>query len=249
MLLCVYYDGSTDSQRKVITLCGVAATQSIWNEFEMKWKAVLAQHRIRELHMTDLMALRKEFAKDRGWDDNKRIELLVDLWNVFAAFRLRHLLAYSCSVIMEDWNRAKEEISALNSPESISVNYCVGGLHLPEDCAGEARPVVLYFDRNEAFMHKVNRVWLKKRKLQGTLFRQIRDIIPADSEHVPIQAADMLAWIVNHQFNDDLRQLSGVPSLLKISSVIAIEHFCTTYNYEKILEDYPTGRLRAGAKA
>jgi len=240
--LRAYYDGCSDEQRReAVTLCGVAATETVWTEFEPLWEAVLQKHLVKDriLHMTDLMSFQKNFSRDNGWDAKQRHALLADLFNVMGHFdEHKHLAAYSCTVLLNDWVRAKRKIPKLQSAESMCVNVCVGGLHLPLECANEIRPILLYFDRGEKFMHKINRVWQRRKRLRGTLFGQIRSIEPANAEYYPIQAADILAWIVNHAD----RQIHN--EFLDAASVIAIRRFSECYDYEKIVADYPMGWLR-----
>ncbi len=89
-------------------------------------------------------------------------------------------------------------------------------------------------------MHKVNRVWLRRRKERGTLFRQIRNIIPVDDTYRPIQLADMLAWIVN---NETYGRNYPERASFGVGSVLMIEHFRDVYDYKKIVLCYPNGRL------
>jgi hypothetical protein len=242
MALKVYYDGSSDEQRReAVTLSGVAATESVWAEFEPLWDKVLEKYLVQDriLHMTDLMSFRGNFSPDKGWDEKQRHALLADLFNVYGHFdRQRDLEARSCTVILRDWARAKREMPKLVEPEAICVNFCVGGLRLPLECANEAKPILLYFDKNEPFMHKINRVWQRRRKIRNTFFRQIRTIKNVDSEYYPIQAADILAWIMNHSHR-------GIhDEFFELASVLAIRHFSECYDYDQIIADYPMGWLR-----
>jgi len=125
------------------------------------------------------------------------------------------------------------------------VNFCVGGLHLPIQCADERKPVVLYFDRNEKFMHTVRRVWDRWKKKQGTKFRQIATIENVDSEYYPLQAADLLAWIANRQRPHGQDQIVDV---LKMAAILMIKHPSLYYDLDKILEHYPDGTLKPGPK-
>jgi len=191
----------------------------------------------RALHMAPIMAFRNEFVE---WDAIRRQELLTKLWNVAGCFRDRYLVAYSCSVLLSDWERARKQIPNLRLPEEICVNFCVGGLGLPPECRNEQKPLVLRFDRDEKFMHKVNRVGLQEKKVEGTIFSHIRSIESVDSSEPAIQLADMLAWVVR---NEVLEKVYEERDQFKISSVLMIEHHRQVYDYDRILKHYPTGRL------
>ena len=101
MLLQVYHDASQSDG--FLTLCGVAATESVWLEMGTQWSAALSHHRVDRFHMVDLMSFNGEFRRARGWDSAKRKLLLQDLFNVIGKFRgaAYHLVARSCSVDLE----------------------------------------------------------------------------------------------------------------------------------------------------
>ena len=241
MALKAYYDGCNDElNHDAVTLAGIAGTESVWQQFEPEWEKVLRKHLVKDriLHMTDLMAFQGSFSPEYGWDETQRRVLLIDLWNVMGKLHDSHLVAYSCSVLLKDWQDASAKIPHLASPESICVNFCVGGLDLPMECANEIKPVLLYFDHGEKFMRTVRRPWEKWKRQRGSLFRQIRSIEHTDSEYYPIQAADILAWVVNHAHRGIYDEFLG------ISSVLMIKHFSECYNYDKIIENYPSGRLK-----
>jgi len=224
-----------------VTLTGIAASDVIWESFERIWGGVLKSYSVAALHMSKLMHFRGDFKVENGWNQRRRNQFLGELWNVIGSFRMQHLVAYSCSVVMDDWSRAKRNLPSLTSPESMCANFCVGGLHLPIEYQEESKPVLLYFDRNERFMHKVNRVWVRHKKRRGTLFSQIRNIIAVDSTKYAIQAADLLAWIENKEARGEDYPFKA---MLRFSRILMIEHFIRIYDYESILLDYPNGRLK-----
>jgi hypothetical protein len=241
MVLKSYHDGSGKSG-ETVTLCGIAGTESVWREFEPLWEDVLRKHLVkdRQLHMVDLMSLSRNFSRDNGWDEAQQIALLVDLWSVFGKLRDKHLIAYCCTVLLPDWNKAKSEILNLCSPESICVNFCVGGLSLPTESMNDRKPVSLYFDRGEKFMRKVRRVWERRRNCKGTVFYQIGTIDTVDREYYPLQAADMIAWT----YDQEQRGLLEGGCLLQVSLVLCVKCVTAVYDYARIIDKYPTGRLK-----
>jgi hypothetical protein len=236
MALTAYYDGCSDErQREAVTLTGFAAIEEVWRDFERAWLEVLQKYLVKDnvVHMADLMGFHGDFSREKGWDEKQRHLLLADLFNVWGKLHEVDFEARSCTVMLDDWKRADAKLEQLPEPEAICVNFCVGGLRLPLVCANERKPVLLYFDVNEPFMHKINRVWQRKRKIENTLFSQIRTIKSANSEYFHIQAADILAWIVNHSDR-------GIEDIfLDISSMTAIRHSRLRYDYDKIMEHYP----------
>jgi hypothetical protein len=244
MLLKIYYDGSWDKDS--LTLCGVAATESVWQGFAPKWEGVLRKHLVRDdiFHMRDAMGFYGNFSRGHGWNETRRSLLLTDLINVIGSFRgpSHHLVAYSCTVLLDDWRLAKERIPKLPEPHAMCVNFCVGAFHLPMECADEKKPVLLYFDRKERFMHTIRRVWERRRKQPGK-FRQIAAIENVDSRCYPLQVADLLAWIKNRQRPH--AQESFVDSL-RVAALLMVKHSSLYYDLDKIVEHYPRGILRPG---
>jgi len=247
MVLKSYYDGSWDIDN--LTLCGVAATESIWREFEAKWQDVLQAHLVKDnaLHMRDLMGLDGDFSRSEGWNSRRRESLVIDLLNLVGSFRgpSHHLVAYSCTVLLKDWVLAKEALPRLPDAHSICVNFCVGGLHLPLDCSGEEQPILLYFDRNEKFMRTVRRVWERRRKEPGG-FKQIRSIETVTRRCYPLQLADMLAWVRNRNTRTPHAQEAFVDTLRLLATAM-IKHCYMDYDLRKIREHYPNGKLKQGS--
>jgi hypothetical protein len=238
MALKAYYDGSTDGQAIVaVTLSGVAATEKVWEKFEPAWLEVLRKYLVKDniMHMAALMGFHNDFSPENGWDETQRNKLLGDLFNVWGSFdETVDLEARSCTVILKDWERANKQVRHLPEPEAICVNFCVGGLRLPLVCANEPKPIMLYFDQSEPFMHKINRVWQPRNKSVHSLFNQIRTIENATREYFPIQAADINAWIVNHS------DMGMHDAFLETSMEIAVRyHHRKRYDYDAIMEDYP----------
>lgn len=256
MAFQAYYDGSGKEDRPCTTLTGVAASEELWPDFECRWIAALDQNEVpdRDFHMTDLMSSNGRF---KGWDETKQNKLLTDLFNVLGHFAGRGLTVYSCTVIYDAYRTANRHIPALRRPEAMCVDFCVGGLRLTqEQLRSEPRPILLYFDRNETFLRHVDRVWRRGQKKKTGWPWQVRNIIQADrSEYYPIQAADMIGWIVTRCRSD--AATTGVsqpePTLafsdqidkhqrLFHSTWLMVNHHMKWYdNARQIIDRYPNG--------
>lgn len=256
MAFKAFYDGSGKSDRPSVTLTGVAASEELWAQFEPLWLNRLDRNKVidRDFHMADLMSRNGNF---KGWTISQRDALLIDLFSVFGEFWTKKMSAYSCTVFFAAHLEAKKMIASLRKPEAICVDYCVGGLKLTADqLASEQQPILLYFDRGERFMHTVNCVWEQFRKNRKGWPRQIKDIISADrSKYLPIQAADMLAWIINRgcqetsEHNEWQRQQNmhfngtlGKHGNLGLAARLAVHHYTRCYaDSAHIIARYPKG--------
>jgi hypothetical protein len=103
---------------------------------------------------------------------------------------------------MNDHKKLKAEDSRLIDIESICVErtfLCVG-----TERGEERKPnsIVLYFDENEDFMHKIRRVWLNKRKQPNVGWpKQIADIVSVSSStYYAIQVVDLITWLDHRHY-------------------------------------------------
>ena len=250
LMLRGYYDGSGKKEdSRYLTLTGMIASESVWEAFEKRWSQVLRNHNVGRFHMTDAMTLQQDFHPDYGWNDKKVDNLIRDLFNVLGEFRSHpensqsNLVAISCTIDMNDYRKAEAEMKVRLEPEAICVNYC---FKLPRDIDEPDKThaeIVLVFDRNECFQRMIYRVWQDfKGKRDAGWPKQVRDILSRDRELVevgtsnvaPLQAADMIAWIMNNrQINPDRT------APWNYGVVMMIEHHFTFYDYTKLIESYP----------
>ncbi len=255
MAFQAYYDGSGKSDLPATTLTGVAAPEALWQEFEPLWVKALDRNLVpdRDFHMSDLMGRHGKF---KDWTDCQCEALLTDVFNVFGHFRCADLTAYSCTVFLDAHAQAMKLIPRLRSPARICVDYCIGSLQLSkEELASEPRPILLYFDRNEEFRRTINNVWLKYKKRKNGWPSQVRDICTADRSDYPIQAADMLGWIINKVRTQTARTKKPQPyqrlvfagnlnkyECMFVQTWFMIQHYMKCYgDPQQIITRYPNG--------
>jgi hypothetical protein len=205
VVIKAYYDGANKSHEPgYLTLAGLAASESLWPEFEAKWGSVLDRHGLKWWHTTDAMnthpGARRDFLKSETdtWDLSMALRAMDDLHAVIGRFWEERwqqgFQLFTCSIDLAAYREALRRNKFLRSAEAICVNKCVGTLKMDTD-----KTALLYFDRGEAFMKEVEQVWrrdLKKPKLRWP--QRFKCIAPLDSrDSRPIQAADLLAWKVN----------------------------------------------------
>jgi hypothetical protein len=242
-----YYGGgnSDDPRCRSVTLSGFAASESVWKKFEIDWGKVLAKYGISSFHMSDAMSLGGKFSRRHGWDEIKRSRLIGELLEVLGKLRFinkfaleSNLIASTCTVLMDDYRRAKKENPKLRTPEAICVRFCVNQMPYDIDIvSGGDRPqFVLFFDRNEKFLHTIKRVWDRhKKKPEAGWPKQINLITDGNSmEMRPFQAADMFAWVVN-------KHNRGESSPYAIATFLVTAHYSFLFDYNKIKEIFPNG--------
>jgi hypothetical protein len=68
-----YFDASgTKSESAVLTVAGFVARIPKWDRFNQEWKAILAEHNVTQMHMTDFAASRQEFVSWKGQTERRR---------------------------------------------------------------------------------------------------------------------------------------------------------------------------------
>lgn len=250
-----YYDGASDGKgHKFITLGGMIASVGVWERFEKAWSDALTEYDIHEFHTTDAMALEDPFLEEHGWNHEKVGELVKKLWNVIAQFRavkdystMSNLTATSCTIDIADYERAKLDIPNLRPKEAICVSFCINRWPTDLEKLGEhSGKAELVFDRNEAFLRTIDRVWrsVKKNSRKSVGWRaQIIDIVTRNAitsvgtnNIYPLQATDLLAWTINELHRNPDRNPFG-----HVITTILVEHHKKFYDYEALNREYPNG--------
>lgn len=138
--------------------------------------------------------------------------------------------------MVEDYLRCKEDHPELYSIESMCVNCCVSNSDIGDD--GNLR---LFFDQNERFLHKINRVWVKeKRKCLGGWPDQIQSNSPASAkESLLIQVADMLAWVARQEVGYKRASMWRLKLVMDLMTLYPR----TVYHEERLRERIAKGEL------
>jgi hypothetical protein len=250
-----YYDGSVSyGVRRSVTLAGYAATPQKWAEFEAAWQGVLAgdgtRPAARLLHMTDAHTLNGEFSAERGWTRAHVESLLNDVARCLNQLGRRDdhepysFLGGSCTVPLDDYARAVEQLPNLKrkEPEAICVD-CVAQIALGMMAPLEGRAhvdelkkvgsVELFFDQNERFFHKINRIWLQRRVSdRPKVLELVSDLKTGDAKMLaPLQAADYLAWLTNKHLRDK-------DAAAGARRILSAPMFAFDYTYERLVTDY-----------
>ena len=70
-ILTAYFDESgTDGRSPIVAVGGYISTVELWEDFQREWKRLMGDT---VFHATDMLSLRKDFAKENGWDTERVI--------------------------------------------------------------------------------------------------------------------------------------------------------------------------------
>lgn len=223
-----FFDGSGKKDTPAISLAGIAAPEVQWGDFDSDWHTTLNTHGADCFHMSPAINLATPFSQEEGWTKDKVDLLIRDLVKLMGEYSNRGFQFRACTVIRGDYARVKREHANIRPLPAICSNFCVGGLALPKKYE-----FLLYFDKNEAFMKQVYRVWnhLKNKPTQRPRWvEQTRNILPVDSGYYGIQAADFIAWSVNRE-----HALGDYPQWAMFAKILAEWKL---YDYDALVEEY-----------
>jgi hypothetical protein len=239
-MIKAYFDGSRYDGRGIKLLClgGVVASETVWPDFNQKWRVTLQTYGLTSFHMTDAMAHRGDFD---GWETVKIDDLLKALTNIVGGFFDRHLRVKSCVVNLDDYQKANTDVPRLKNPEAICVDFCCGTPVPPEEATPvdqQHSDIIFCFDKNESFLKFIDQAWRRRRKRRrGGWPEQVRNVLKASSTQEPgLQAADLIAWSTNAVYR-------GVERAYPYVWLNVLMGMHAYFDYGQILEEVKKGRL------
>jgi hypothetical protein len=239
-----YFDSSgkkEDPNTPRVTLACYAANGLAWDDqFTPAWRAVLEKHFKGKstpgepyLHMKEAIPLRGGYDRKHGWDEKSRSELIEDLTvNVLGRFNWMTDRAYACTVVVPDYDRAKAERPTLESIEYLALNFCLSHLFLdtPELPNGRRDMLECIFDRCEPYQPCLSELWKSdEERRRDVCLDHIASPYEVDMRKVyPVQAADLLAWLLNRHYTKGDR----ATELLRAASCLPVHRWY--WNYERL---------------
>jgi hypothetical protein len=230
-----YYDGSGDgvdkNGDKWITLAGVAATDSAWADFDIKWNRMLRERYpvAPYIHMIEVMDHNDPFDQKNGWDLPKKPQLISDAIVILSQMDKDEFRWFRCSINESAVDRIARdgEYFPADMHKHLSLvlaefmvtpywNNCLLRGKAPED-------IFLFYDRGERFISCIKREWLKRRSDPNRLvmdatnvWDRIKDIVDVDQAFAPpVQVADMVAWAHTRALpTDEQREFSDLKAHL-----------------------------------
>jgi hypothetical protein len=210
LVLQAYLDDS-GKEEPVFMLAGYLATAERWAEFSDSWDAALrADPPISYLKMRDAWGRRGEFA---GWTEDLRdakIRLLLETVARYGLVTLAVVIDHEAYKHVE----AHKIAAKLKSPYFVCA-YKIMTMTLTHLAAvGSAEPVEFIFDEQGKQAEQVLAAW---RFLKSAAPASVRPSIGSrpsyfsEQERMPLQAADMFAWMLRRCYAD---QADGKPSTI-----------------------------------
>jgi hypothetical protein len=191
-----YFDDSFGHDgADVFTVAGYLADRQVWGDFEAQWLAILREAGCRRFHMSEFENRQGEF---RNWNNDKRITVFRQLAD---ALDSGFIWGVGITTIREDFDRVVRPVllpgrqDAYREPYLWSLQGCMTTIAgLVEPHLDRAEGVELVFDRRSKvagkainFYHAIVNDLGWSHIFKGITFGSSYD-------HVPLQAADILAY-------------------------------------------------------
>lgn len=216
MALKSYFDGGNEANSReydIVTLAAFSGSGIQWGNFEEHWKHNLVKHHAKWLHTTDAATLNGPFSRDKGWTTTKVDAFIKDCVTIIercAAVRVKTELTFrgirpaTVSVLLKDFKKALLKIPALESPTEICATQCLGCCFHYGEYLDDRQKFQLFFDQGEPFYgHAHDRRTNRRSRKIDQIWKKVTHLGESDMREVPaLQAADLLAWSVNHKYTD-----------------------------------------------
>ena len=225
-----YYDGSIgedDNGDEWITLAGIAATDSVWADFDIQWSRMLARRYpiAPYIHMVELLGGRDPFEPHVGWDICKKQELIQDAIILLSHMNKAEVKMVWCSINNSARVRLQHEgISVPPDPHYKCALTCLAltaGIYMRNVSVEEREPLYIFYDRGEKFFTEFKHNWLSGRTHPGekknfdNWWDRFENVLDLDlPNHFPLQAADMIAWGHSRALSDKERLFSHLKKWL-----------------------------------
>lgn len=184
----------------MFVLAGYLAPAREWDRFTNKWQAVLCKHGINVFHASDCNSNRGEFER---FKDHKeaRDDFVKELLTTIST--RRRILAVNLGVVVTDFpDTAHRQVRAgSGNAYYVCMKAIMAAIHLVMNQFSSHEKVALIFDRQDQFRRNalerfseiIEEDWDGKDRFDNILFGSAK-------EHIPLQAADALAFDSYREF-------------------------------------------------
>ena len=196
MLIGMADESGMNENSNFFSMAAFVADHSTWKEFNPLWRAVLAKQGLDHFHMWQFAGYRGPF---KGWTENKRRQLMAELLEVIARFRL---LGIGAVVRIADYTRLPlAQRKAFIGPYMICFYETVYGLGLVAEGGFPGERLSFIYSQQDEFKAQMTRYW-NHAKAQTDYGSELGILSFQSMKKVPgLQAADLLAWEIRHFYH------------------------------------------------
>lgn len=210
-----FFDGGNKADSRLydtLTLAALSGDGILWDAFSDQWRAVLKRHRAPFLHTSDAMA-RKGVCL--GWTNAQVENFVGDCASVIerhATTRKKNTFTYcgirlaAVTVFLKDFRKALGRLPDLGSVEEVCAVHAAAMCQTYGFFTGHSK-AQFFYDRGEPFCGHI-RDRMNNKKARKMIPRLGKTVVTAEADmrDVPaLQAADLLAWTINHTYKRGAR--------------------------------------------
>ncbi len=187
---------------KFWVLAGVAASERVWGEFDVRWDEILKARTpvAPYLHMRELVSASGAYTEELGWDDTKRQKLLNDCFLYAYNLDKEQFRSFVATLDMTCLRALRLGKSAMPSAVEL-LNYYVPSKVFEWFCDNintqKLREAYFYFDQGEPFRGPFENLVRRRKKSSriSNAWHMVKIVAPLDMRDAPqLQLADLVAW-------------------------------------------------------
>ncbi len=235
-----YSDDSGRGQPPVFVYAGWVSTADRWADFANEWdRALTIPPSVTHFKMKDAAACEGEFARFSKPQRDERLRLLMDIINSHVDYGV------SVSVRQDHYTEVFDNVLSVtyDSPYQFAATHLMARIVGWERMDLRNSKVKFIFDEMNATEEaEIKHFWdLTRKRGPAWVRRRVGRVTVEDDEDVlPLQAADILAWVTRRVFdeisqkNEDLGFAEDVRQLIKVRHEIS---YFDKLNLPKTLDD------------
>jgi hypothetical protein len=203
-MLKIFIDDSGRDGLPVFVLCGLVASSTAWKKFSSEWQEIVSVR----LGMSSLKMkkfMNTNFSTEHG---QIKYQILIDLQSLINKYVDYGIVVGSSTWDYNEFISKKVEIPELRRPYNISAARLF--MHVFEEEIQQQRndQVSFVFDTQYKEENGFMQFWKAAKKNMPLQIRRRMGNVPVwakDEDYPPLQAADMVAWILRRDAVDLLR--------------------------------------------
>jgi hypothetical protein len=203
-------DSGVKGTHPVFVLAGFMSKAEKWAEFSDAWSDYLKlSPSIRYLKMNEAVKLKGEF---RSWEPAERDKKLAGCAQIINRFRPDTGIYFINDLVAWEQHMPERMIRTLADPHFHGFNAMISAVCNEALDMGIHEQIEIIFDQHVIFGPRVS-LWYPALKEMIELtnperVEQVKSVLPSaplfrdDKKFPPLQAADILAWLLRHAFSD-----------------------------------------------
>ena len=210
--LCLDETGKFQPNERIVSFAGWISDANRWQAFQEDWKRFLKEENIPALHTSELMSHSLSY---RGRTFSDRQEKLKLLGRAACLIQPHVLAGIGCAVDCDEFRRSPVQVQEFCHGNAQlmafheSIKLLINSLKELEtkECLGRTHPVGIIIDESEEYNVRCVQMYTQVKKKNCEWRIRLGSLCVADDElYVPLQSADLIAWLTGQLLRDRMLQ-------------------------------------------